>query len=109
MSEFTRSEQARINGAKSKGPITEEGKAKSSGNSLKHGLTSKTLVLQNETKEDFEALLHDYNVRLCPADRVELDLVVEMAGARWRILRALSIETALIDIYRSRCPRSLPS
>src|SRR5207253_2064195 len=51
-----RSDTARANGAKSHGPATAEGCAKSSRNAVKHGLFSRNpLVLECETDDDFEA------------------------------------------------------
>src|SRR5258708_1610842 len=40
-----KSETARANGAKSHGPITTEGKEKSSKNALKHGMTSRNIYI----------------------------------------------------------------
>jgi hypothetical protein len=40
-----KSDTARANGAKSRGPKTAEGKEKSSKNSLKHGFTSRHSIL----------------------------------------------------------------
>jgi hypothetical protein len=47
---------ARHNGAKSNGPKTPEGKAISSANSLRHGMTSKTILLTNENPEAYTKL-----------------------------------------------------
>jgi hypothetical protein len=51
---------ARANGALSRGPITPEGKARSSQNALQHGLFSTSVVLATEDPEAFSALLQDY-------------------------------------------------
>jgi len=52
------SESARINGAKSHGPISAEGKEKSSRNSLRHGCTaSRTLLLACEDPGDLDRML----------------------------------------------------
>ena len=92
------SESARINGAKSHGPISAEGKEKSSRNSLRHGCTaSHTLLLACEDAGDLDRMLEKYNAMYKPTTLEEHDLVAEMCSARWRIRRATGIETALID------------
>src|SRR5882724_428663 len=92
------SESARINGAKSHGPKSAEGKKKSSRNSLQHGCTaSHTLILACEDPKDFERMVEKYDTMYKPVTLEEQDLVAEMCSARWRIRRATGIETALID------------
>src|SRR5215472_5537536 len=51
---------ARANGAKSQGPVTPEGKAKSALNAITHGLTASAIVLTTESKEKYAALLAAY-------------------------------------------------
>ena len=46
----------RANSELSTGPRTEEGKARSSQNSLKHGAFSKSILLPGESQEEFDAL-----------------------------------------------------
>ena len=94
----TKSEQSRINGAKSKGPKTPEGKERSSKNAVKHGLNSRSLLLSNESMPDFQQMCEDYRVTFCPVDRVENDLVMVMVSARHRLNRAWAIETGIIDL-----------
>ena len=53
MPSLSKSESARINGAKSRGPKTEAGRQRSSQNALKHGLTAETLVLPTEDPAEF--------------------------------------------------------
>src|SRR6266581_1016019 len=92
------SESARINGAKSRGPKSAEGKKKSSRNSLSHGCTaSHTIILACEDPEDFERMVEKYDNMYKPVTLEEQDLVAEMISARWRIRRATGIETNLID------------
>ena len=86
---------ARINGAKSSGPITDEGKAASSQNSLKHGLTSSRVVLPHESQEAYDKLEASLINRFKPTDDLESELVEEMATARWRLRRIEAMEAAL--------------
>ena len=105
MKKTNRAQQSRINGAKSKGPTTEQGKAASSRNAVKHGFTSRTLLLSNESSADFQQLAEDYRQRFRPADRVENDLVMSLVSARHRLVRAWAIETALLDAELCRSAR----
>src|SRR6266566_8055432 len=93
------SESARINGAKSHGPKSAEGKKKSSRNSLRHGCTAgHTILLACEDRGDFERMRADYNTIYKPITLEEQILVAEMFATSWRLRRATSIETALIDL-----------
>lgn len=92
-----KSETARLNGSKSKGPKTPEGKARSSRNALRHGLTANFPLLDHELSDEFQSFLDAYIDRYQPADVVELDLVQTMAIARWRLRRIAAIETALFE------------
>ncbi len=94
---LNRSEQAKINGAKSRGPRTEAGKQKSAMNACKHGLTSSLVVQQNEDDEQFQLLLAAFTEKFQPADAVEQELVFEAAAARFQLRRAWALETAAID------------
>lgn len=97
-----KSDTARTNGAKSHGPITPEGRAKSSANSIRHGLTAKFEVLPNESAEEFELLLNSYVDQFQPQTKVEMDLVETMAITRLRLRRIVTIETNLLSTEMER-------
>jgi hypothetical protein len=101
MSSELKSETARINGARSRGPVTPEGKARSSANSRRHGLTS-SVLLDGESDEHFQLLLADFMDQFHPRTGVETDLVEVMAIARWRLRRLLAIETRLFELEMVR-------
>jgi hypothetical protein len=79
------------------GPKTAEGRARSSANSIKHGLFSKQVVLACEDPAEFDALLSGYVAELRPVTPVECDLVREIAASRWRLERVEGIETAIFN------------
>ena len=93
-----RSDTARANGAKSRGPKTAETKEKSSRNSLRHGFTSRhTMLLECEDEDEFQELEEEFAATHQPATPAEQDLVNEMVAARWRINRIRTIETVIMD------------
>ena len=93
---------ARRNGAKSQGPKTPEGKAISSMNALRHGMTAKAVLLTNENPEAYCKLAASYYEKFQPTDDVERDLVDEMIVAKWRQRRDWSNEAALFDLEMDR-------
>jgi len=85
------SAMSRANGAKSRGPATAAGRARSSRNSIRHGLRAKTVVLPTESARDYprdyQCLLESYIDHFQPATGVENDLLLALAAARWRLHR----------------------
>jgi len=94
-----KSETARANGAKSRGPTTAEGKEKSSRNAIKHGLTASNgnILLDCEDPDQFDEVLNKLLGIHQPATPAETDLVEEMVAARWRTRRMWTIETGLLN------------
>ncbi len=95
---LTKSESARINGAKSRGPKTPAGKAKSSQNAIKHGIFAKVIVLRNENADLFEQLTQDFVRRFEPRDGVELAIVEQMVAATWRLSRCWELQTQTMNL-----------
>ena len=94
----TRAEASCVNGAKSKGPKSEETRAKSSANSLRHGLTSRhTILLSCEDGVEFQRISDEYERLFQPSSIVEVELVKNMIAARWRIGRLWTMEATLLD------------
>jgi len=79
---------SRANGAHSLGPVTPEGKARSSCNTLRHGLLAKFIVLSNESPAGFEELHDQFVNGFGPADGVENGLLEEMVATSWHLRRA---------------------
>ncbi len=79
------------------GPRTEAGKAVSSMNSLKHGLTAKTVVLPGENKADFDRLHQQLIEEHAPAGALETELVAEIAACLWRLQRARRYESKVLE------------
>jgi hypothetical protein len=88
---------ARINGRKSKGPVTPEGKARSSQNAITHGIHARSVVLSTENPEKYDQLRAAYFDYWQPSTVFETDLVNDLAISRWRLNRLLANETAAID------------
>ena len=97
------SDTARINGAKSRGPKSAEGRAISSQNALRHGFTAcNTTLLKCENPDEFEDSIAHHFETYHPSDAAQEALVNEMISARWRIRRLRVIETQLIDLEMMR-------
>jgi hypothetical protein len=98
MPELTKAESSRINGTKSRGPVTPEGKSRSSMNSLKHGMSSKAFCVAAESQDAVNRLAQSHLDLWQPVNDVEADLVEEMISAKWRQRRNWGIQTATIEL-----------
>jgi hypothetical protein len=91
-----RAEASRKNGAKSRGPKTEEGRARSSQNALKHGMRAqKYVVLPEEDADEFAGLEAALVAELAPVGAFQAVLARRVAVAAWRLARADRIEVEL--------------
>jgi hypothetical protein len=90
---------SRANGSKSRGPITNIGLSISAQNSTTHGLAgSKLIVIEGESTDRWQALLEACHREFQPETEIEIELVTEIAAARWRLRRSWSMETSLFDM-----------
>jgi hypothetical protein len=91
-----RAEASRRNGAKSRGPKTPEGKARSAQNALKHGLRAQEyVVLPEEDADEFAGLEAALIAELAPVGALQMVLARRVAVAAWRLARADRIEVEL--------------
>jgi hypothetical protein len=81
-------EANRINAQKSHGPVTQAGKAKSSLNRTKHGLTGSFQLFANEDVQQFEELLAEFMKDEKPVGIPEVELVKTMVQHLWCTRRA---------------------
>ncbi len=87
---------ARRNGARSRGPVTAAGKARSSRNALRHGLcAAATIVAPGEDPAAFAALLADLRAEHRPRDVTTDQLVQRLAVTLWKLARCDRLEAEL--------------
>ena len=84
------------NAKKSTGPRSEEGKARSAKNALKHGLLARDTVLPGEDPADFDRQLSALEADIQPANSLEFELVRQIADAQWRMHRLTHLETGFL-------------
>src|ERR1022692_2896274 len=93
---------SRINGARSRGPVTAQGKRNSSRNSLRHGFYIPDSSLEQNPPTAFVALRADYMLQFQPQTPREIHLVHVMAVARWRMLRVAEAQKMAVDKAMAR-------
>jgi hypothetical protein len=92
-----RAQASRANGAKSRGPRTAEGKARSARNALKHGLSAKKhVLLPDDSRAEFKALEGALLEELRPEGALQTLLVHRLVAAAWRLARADRLEFGLL-------------
>jgi hypothetical protein len=95
MSSDKQIEANKRNAQKSTGPRTPAGKARVAVNPLKHGLTARAVVLQDEDPEKFESFRTDLFADLEPVGALEGVLAERIVIVLWRLRRVPIFEALL--------------
>ena len=90
-------EIARINGAKSRGPVTAEGKLRSSQNAFKHGLLCEDFRMSSECPEKFAELSRNIGADLNPQTETERILARTFGMCSLRLNRVWDLEAAALQ------------
>ena len=85
------------NAQHSTGPRTPEGKARSAGNSRKHGLSAAEIVVRPDEQQLWADFLAEYESDLQPAGILELTLFNQIVHAAWNLRRVRLLEAELFD------------
>jgi hypothetical protein len=98
MSEISEKQlEANRENAKLGGVKTEEGKAVSRYNALKHGLLSKEVLLADEDETALIEIGKRLRFELQPKSELELVLVDRITANTWRLKRVMQIEREMIE------------
>ncbi len=84
-------ENAKLGGVK-----TEEGKAVSKYNAMKHGILSKEVLLEGEDEKTLIEIGHKLRTELEPNSELELVLVDRITANVWRLRRVMQIEREMM-------------
>jgi hypothetical protein len=98
MTSLRQIESNRRNAQKSTGPKTKSGKARSSQNAVRHGLTAETVIGSLEDPADYRAFEESVTTGYDAETAVQRELVLRLASLLWRLRRATSVETGLLQI-----------
>src|SRR6202050_5433342 len=88
----------RLNAEKSEGPTSPQGKARSSMNALRHGLTARVVVLPSEDMDAYRAFSKEIVDSLDAQTPVERQFAQTVADNQWRINRIRSIEDGMLGM-----------
>src|SRR5262245_3332537 len=88
----------RQNAQQSTGPRTDLGKRRSRRNALRHGLTAVTVIDAIESTEEYLRLQKAILAHYCPSSPIEYELSGQLVSLLWRLRRATTIETGLLQI-----------
>jgi hypothetical protein len=90
-------EANRRNAQHSTGPLTLEGKDKSSQNAIKHGLFSNAPLVQGEQEKEFNIFSNELLNFLMPQSGMESILVERIITSAWRLRRVIKIESDMMN------------
>jgi hypothetical protein len=84
----------------SSGPVTDQGKAASSHNAVKTGLTGQTVLLKTDDVDLYHAHIQRFTDKFKPANEDEATLVQDLADTEWRLARIPSLEAGVLALGR---------
>jgi len=90
-----------------RGPNTQQGKAASSRNAVKHGLTSDSPVIPSESLAEWERFLAGIIAGYEPVGRLETEHATTIASLMWRRRRVARFEVAVITANMERTEEDL--
>jgi hypothetical protein len=90
----------RENAKHSTGPVTDQGKANSSHNAVKTGLTGQTVLLKTDDVAVYHQHLDRFQKQFSPVTDQEKDLVQDLADTEWRLLRIIPLESKILALGR---------
>jgi hypothetical protein len=98
----------RANAQFSTGPTSAAGKAKSSMNAVKTGLTGRTILLPTDDALAYQRHLDRHFVDFSPATDKEKSLVQTIADSEWRLLRIAPLEAGIYAVGRRKLADLVP-
>jgi hypothetical protein len=90
------------------GPTSPEGKAASSRNALKHGLTSLHPIVTDEDRPDYEALHDNLFGSLQPVGHLQEHTFQRLVNAAWNMQRCLKLEHMVMECIGGIDPLAHP-
>lgn len=98
----------RENAQKSSGPKTPEGKAISSLNAVKCGLTGANVLFATDDVARYHAHIKSYEIQFQPVGPEEYALVQSIADIRWRLNRIPGLELTILAMGSLKVIEELP-
>lgn len=95
-------EANRKNAKFSTGPKSEEGKEIVSMNAMKHGIFSRQILLDGESKKEFDALKQEFYEQFRPLGFLETLFLERAFAAAWRLSRVTQMESMLMNFASKR-------
>ncbi|QOV88147.1 hypothetical protein [Humisphaera borealis] len=98
----SRAEQSRINGAKSRGPTSNAGKAVASQNAWKHGLRARGQLLPDEDPAELAAFVASFCNDLGAVGPCQVMLAERVAEMAWKLRRMPIVRSAVLCSRRDK-------
>jgi hypothetical protein len=93
---------SRANGAKSHGPVTAEGRDRSSINAIRHGLNARPGILSIESTQAYDDLRDQYYLQFQPPNRYVAHLIEDLVQVHWQLRRLRDLDAGYLELEAKR-------